>query len=73
LVAQTFLKEYIRYFPECVYSPLVLKVFAEVISALHNKCNKEYDSKSVKLSGKNLSYGIHLPTEIKKIGGILVL
>jgi hypothetical protein len=50
----------------------LLIVFAETITALNEKCSREYDSKSSKLSGKNLVYSVSLPTDVKRLGGILL-
>lgn len=50
-----------------------MKVFSQTITCLYQKCSHEFDSISQTLSGKCLKYQIRLPTDIKKMGGILVV
>ncbi|KAL4463226.1 hypothetical protein ABPG74_007227 [Tetrahymena malaccensis] len=67
------IQEYIKWFPQLVYNPSVLMTFSECLTALYQKCSYEYDSKSSLLQGKHLIYSINLPTDIKKMGGTLVI
>ncbi len=56
-----------------VFNPFILIVFSETITSLNSKCSEEYNSKSSHLHGKHLNYSITLPTDIKEIGGILIV